>query len=78
MGGYKHSPVWTHVVCNYLGPYNGEGTRLYINGVQEEEDTEIKQGTFPEGDGRVVLGRRFTDSDEKYASADLDEILFFN
>ena len=30
------------------------------------------------GDGRVVVGRYHTDLDEKYASVDVDELLFFN
>ena len=30
------------------------------------------------GDGRIVVGRRYTSSDEKYASVMVDELVFFD
>ena len=30
------------------------------------------------GDGKVVLGRRYTDQNKKYASVEIDELVFFN
>ena len=30
------------------------------------------------GDGRVVVGRIYTNSDRQYGSVDVDELLFFN
>ena len=36
-------------------------------------------GTYPPGDGHVVLGRYFTDREEsqQYASGSVDELMFF-
>ena len=30
------------------------------------------------GDGRIVIGRRFSELDSNYASVQVDELLFFN
>ena len=34
--------------------------------------------SFNTGDGRIVIGRRETDSDDNYGSGQLDELIFFN
>ena len=71
---------WTHVVLNYFGPNNGQGIRVYYDGVQTKSD-ETKQAhvnPYQPGDGRVVLGRELIDSNSSYASADIDDFLFFN
>ena len=72
------SEQWTHVVLNYFGPNNGQRIQVYFDGVETARDATKVSKTFSGGDGKVVLGRQKTDSDEGYASADMDELLFFN
>ena len=58
---------WTHFVLNYIGPNEGEGIRLYCNGEEVDSD-ETKFAGFPfhDGDGKIVVGRRRTESDQYY------------
>ena len=69
---------WTHIVLNYIGPYNGQGIRVYYNGQGVVSDTDKDGGPYPAGDGRIVVGRFFTDKDIGYASMQIDELIFFN
>ena len=69
---------WTHVVLNYMGPNNGQGIRIYHNGVQIGNDTTKSGGTRSAGDSKVVIGRWQTNRDQWYGSVDVDELLFFN
>ena len=69
---------WTHTVLNYIGPDNGQGLIAYFNGTTAGRDDSLSWDTFPPGDGRVVIGRAYTDKDSAYASVDVDELLFFN
>ena len=66
---------WTHIVLNYIGPSDGQGIRVYgmevLNGITQD-------AAHPAGDGRVVVGRRYTDQDTDYASMQIDELIFFN
>ena len=41
------------------------------------DDTRVAKDFFV-GRGSVVIGRQFTNLDEKYGSVDIDELLFFN
>lgn len=34
--------------------------------------------SFSPGDGKVVIGRQFTDSDNFYSEAKIDELMMFN
>ena len=70
--------VWTHVVLNYLGPEEGEGIRVYYNGVQTGSDDTERLSTFQAGVGRVAVGRLYTDTDSDYPGVDVDELMFFN
>ena len=67
---------WAHVVLNYLGPNNGEGIRVYINGVLAGQDDQTSGTSKQPGDGGVVLGR--TNQNSNDGSVDVDELLFFN
>ena len=49
-----------------------------MDGVQTAMDSTKWEFSRIQGNGRVVLGRRFTDDDDNYATTDVDEILFFN
>ena len=76
----KPSPGWTHVVLNYIGPDDGQGIQIYMDGVQTENDTTKTTVlyTLTLGDGKVVVGRRCTDRNQDYASVEIDELVFFN
>ena len=69
---------WIHVTLNYLGPNIGEGIKIFYDGTEVASDTTKDGGSFPAGDGRIVVGRFFTDTDEKYTSMQVDELLLFN
>ena len=78
--GFFYTPIErparsTHIVLNYIGPNNGQGTRIYIDGIQTASSNVISSYTFQPGAGRVVIGRLSIDD---YASVDVDELLFFN
>ena len=54
---------WTHVVLNYIGPNNGEGIMIFINGLLVKSDTTRAGGSYQAEDGRIVVGRYNTDMD---------------
>ena len=71
---------WTHIVLNYIGPNDGQGIRIFYDG--QEVTSEIRKSASsssrPAGDGRIVVGRIYTDQDKLYASMQIDELAFFN
>ena len=78
----SHSPPsgWTHIVLNYIGPNNGQGIRIFVDGAEVRSDTDkvLPINPYSAGDGRIVVGRRFTGTDEKYARVQIDELIYFN
>ena len=69
---------WTHVVLNYIGPNNGEGITIYYNGVKVVSDKYKDTRSLTAGDGRIVVGRLYTDQDQDYASVEVDELIYFD
>ena len=69
---------WTHVVLNYIGPNAGQGISIYYNGARVGRDTSKHLYQISTGDGRIVVGRLYTERDLRYASIDVDELIFFN
>ena len=69
---------WTHYVMNYIGPNEGEGSRLHLNGAEVGSDTTKAAASPSAGNGRIVVGRLYTNSDEHYANVQVDELIFFN
>ena len=67
---------WFHVVLNFIGP--SDGIRIYHEGVKVITDISTNAGNYTQGDRRIVIGRRFSGSDDRYASVQIDELLFFN
>lgn len=63
---------------NYLGPDEGEGIQVYIDGVLAVVDTGRDDETKAATDGKVVIGRRFSDRDYNYGEAIIDELMMFN
>ena len=69
---------WIHIVLNFIGPENGEGIKFYLDGMLTGSDDTGEAETHTPGNGRVVLGRVYTDEDDLYGGVALDELLFFN
>ena len=63
---------------NYIGLNDDEGIRIYYNGAEVATDTTKYEDTFPAGDGRIIIGRRYTGQDWDYASVHVDELIFFS
>ena len=72
--------TWTHIVLNYIGPNNGEGIKMYENGGLKGINIIKLPGStsYQNGNGRIVVGRQFTGSNDYYASIEIDEFVFFN
>ena len=70
---------WTHVVLNYIGPNDGEGIQAFYNGAEEASGTtKDTSRSYSPGNGRIVMGRVFTDQDQNQASVMIDELIYFN
>ena len=76
--GTKKATGFIHVVLNYIGPNDGEGIRLFINGEEEASRPMRKYRQYSIGDGRIVVGRANTSRNMAYASFELDELVYFN
>ena len=80
--GYRtHSTrqtVCLHVVVNYIGPNNGDGIRIFYDGVEVASDTTRDPSSLPGGDGRIVVGTVYTEVNGHYANGQIAELLFFN
>ena len=76
--GFSRPTGWTHVVMNYIGPDDGQGIRGYYNGAEVASETTKYGGSYPAGDGRIVVGRFYIDHDKRYTSLKIDELIFFN
>ena len=59
---------WNHVTVNYLGPNNGQGIRVYRNGLQKGSDDIKFQPDLRLGDDRTAVGRLYTKDDGNYGS----------
>ena len=70
--------VWTHIVLNYIGPNDGQGIRVYYDGVQVDSATTTEATPHSTADGRIVVGRWYTDFEGDYSGVQVDELLFFN
>ena len=69
---------WFHLVLNYIGPADGQGITIYTDCILQGNVTIKNTYTQTRGDGRVVIGRRYTYSDERYANVEVDELTFWN
>ena len=69
---------WTLVVVNYNGPMDGQGIRMFSNGVEVASDTAKEIQSYSLGDDRIIVDRWYTDSNEKYAGLHVDELMYFN
>ena len=68
-------------MLNFVGPEPGKGFRVFYDGIELESfDSSLKGVDLSSspGDGRVVVGRYYTDQDRDYISVEIDELIFFN
>ena len=69
---------WTHIVLNYIGPNDGEGIRFYKDGAEVASVAIKSGGPYSAGDGRIVVGRVYTEVNGNFASVQFDELIYFN
>ena len=65
---------WIHLVMNYID----EGFEVYQDGGLVEAELNMGIIDATPGDGKLVLGKQYTDEDYKNVNMDLDELVFFN
>ena len=41
-------------------------------------DTDKSEWSYSPGEGRIVVGRLYTDKDQNYTSVQVDELIYFN
>ena len=63
---------------NYIGPADGQGITVYTDGSLQGNDTSKYTRSWAAGDGRLVIGRWYTDRDQRYASVAVDELTLWN
>ena len=69
---------WFHTVYNFIGPSEGQGIELFIDGSLVANDSTRRAASVGDGDGTVVVGRVYTDNDKWYGSFNMDELVFFD
>ena len=65
-------------MLNYVGPNDDEEIRIYHNGNEVASETTLLSLSRSAGDGRIVVGRRYTNRNWDYASVQVDELIFFD
>ena len=63
---------------NYIGPNDGEGVRIYYDGEEVASGTTKSSSSYSAGDGKITVGRYYTNVNTLYASVQVDELVFFN
>ena len=69
---------WTHIVLNFIGPNKGQGVWIYYDGLEVAGSSVKSEASHSPSDGRFVVGRYYTDSDQDYVTVQIDELTFFN
>ena len=73
------SNEWVHSVINLVDSNNGQEIRIYHDGNLIRSKTLTGLLDLPvDVNGRIVIGRAFTDLNQYYASVYVDEILLYN
>ena len=75
---YPKVSGWTHFVLNYIGPNNGEGIELFKDGAEAKNSTARTPLNRSTPNGRIVVGRYYTNGDNQYTSFEIDELFLFN
>ena len=74
----RHLSDWTYYVLTYIGPDDGHGIQIYQNGIKAGTDTTKTPYTATSGNGRVVIGKYYTDATGGSVAFTIDELLVFN
>ena len=61
-----------------IGPNGGQGIQVFRDGTLRDSQQHGNTLTQTDGDGRVVIGRRYVTSNNGYARVEVDELIFFN
>lgn len=71
---------WLYIVANFIGPSNGEGIRIYVNGDLFGSDVEKSDAIRRTGNGKVMIGAPYIDNPTGYSDGNVtvDELMFFN
>ena len=65
-------------MLNFIGPNAGEGIEAYKDGLLRDSQQHGHSNTYTDGDGRVVVGKKYVDTNNYYAHVEMDELVFFN
>ena len=63
-------------MLNFIGP--NQGIKIYYDGNNVKNDAKKHQQNYTQGDVRIVVERRFSHLNQRYATLLLDELLFFD
>ena len=85
-GGYftesnskKPLPGWFHIVLNYSTSQDrSPRLRAYVNAQERLKDSTPYRQDSESGDGRIVLGRAYSEVNDFYTSMEVDEVVFYN
>ena len=69
---------WFHSVMNFIGPNDGEGWRVYHDGIDLKHERWKQSSESYPNNGRITIGRRYTNHDGSYVDIQVDELMFFN
>ena len=65
-------------MLNFIGPNSGEGIQAFRDGALISRYQSGWPGDQTIGDGRVVIGRKYADTNNYYSHVEMDELIFFN
>ena len=68
---------WHHITMTFRRFNDGEESRFIVDGGTEYSRIYYTR-RYHSTSGRIVIGRRYTDIDDYYASVHLDQLLIFN
>ena len=65
-------------MLNFIGPNAGEVIEAFKDGVLRDSQQHGHSNNYADGDGQVVVGKKYADTNNYYAYVELDELIFFN
>ena len=69
---------WFHLGVVYLGPNNGQGLIVYVNGTAAGRGTTRVADVNQQGNRQLVIGKKFINSDDDYSSVAADELTLWS
>ena len=65
-------------MLNFIGPNSGEGIQAFRDGALISRHQSGSDGDQIVGDGRVVVGKKYANTNNYYVHVEMDELIFFN